>query len=68
MIGASAGRIAQQGATWEAGVGSRHAKAPAPTHKANLRRYLEVDIPKLYENLKEEVDSREVLPPPAQRQ
>mmetsp|Transcript_2868 Transcript_2868/g.8107 ORF Transcript_2868/g.8107 Transcript_2868/m.8107 type:complete len:290 (-) Transcript_2868:69-938(-) len=30
-------------------------------NEANLRRYLEVDIPKLYENLKEEVDSREAM-------
>ncbi|CAK0904871.1 unnamed protein product [Prorocentrum cordatum] len=30
-------------------------------NEANLRRYLEVDIPKLYESLKEEVGSREAM-------
>merc|ERR1711972_18576 len=29
--------------------------------EANLRRYLEVDIPKLYESLKEEVSNREAM-------
>eukprot|EP00933_Yihiella_yeosuensis_P016713 TRINITY_DN14170_c2_g3_i1.p1 TRINITY_DN14170_c2_g3~~TRINITY_DN14170_c2_g3_i1.p1 ORF type:complete len:264 (+),score=80.06 TRINITY_DN14170_c2_g3_i1:109-900(+) len=30
-------------------------------NEANLRRYLEVDIPKLYESLKEEVSNREAM-------
>jgi len=30
-------------------------------NEANLRRYLEVDIPKLYESLKDEVENREVM-------
>lgn len=30
-------------------------------NEASLRRYLEVDIPKLYESLKEEVDNREAM-------
>jgi len=30
-------------------------------NEANLRRYLEVDIPKLYESLKEEVQNRELM-------